>query len=58
MTDTEKNEILAAIRGALTGDTSADMIYLQEETAKYDKDPETQDIADELLVNLKEKQVI
>ena len=49
MTDTEKNEILAAIRGALTGDTSADMIYLQEETAKYDKNPETQDIADELL---------
>lgn len=49
MTEMEKNEILAAVRGALTGNTSADMIYLQEQTAKYDKNPETQEIADEIL---------
>ena len=49
MTDTEKNEILAAVHAALTGDRSADLAYLEQEAAKYDGNPETQEIADAIL---------
>ena len=49
MNETEKNEILAAVRQALTGNASNDMIYLQEQVEKYDKDESTKDIAQELL---------
>lgn len=49
MTDTEKNEILAAVRSALTGDVSHDMIYLQEQAEKYNADKETQGVAKDIL---------
>lgn len=49
MTDTKKNDILAAVRAALTGDTSADIVYLQEQAEKYDKDANTRDIAKEIV---------
>ena len=49
MTETEKNEILAAVRAALTGNTAADMEYLQGEVAKYDANEETRPIARDIL---------
>ena len=49
MTDAEKNEILAAVRAALTGDTAADMVYLQEQADKYLKDPATRELADQIV---------
>lgn len=49
MTEMEKNEILAAVRAALTGNAAEDMIYLQEQVEKYNNDPETREAAKEIL---------
>ncbi len=49
MTETEKNEILAGVRAALTGDTQKDMLYLQEQVEHYNANPDTQPVAKEIL---------
>ncbi|MCR5718660.1 MAG: hypothetical protein K6F80_06485 [Oscillospiraceae bacterium] len=49
MNETEKNAILAAVREALTGDVSADMVYLQDQVEKYNEDDATKDVADEIV---------
>ena len=49
MTENEKNEILAAVRAALTGNTAEDMVYLQGEVEKYDANDETKSLAKDIL---------
>ena len=49
MTDNEKNEILASVRAALTGDAASDLVYLQEQAKKYEDSEDTKPVADALL---------
>ncbi len=49
MTEMEKNEILAAVRAALTGNTAEDMVYLQEQAETYDADPDTKEVVKDIL---------